>query len=599
MAHPAPLRLAVLAALATTGCTVQLANPLITLDPSGLPGVAPTPDPVRPSLPPLPPRPTDPDGNGCEELGAGSPSIVFPGPEPVACPAIYPPPPGCEPGARQGVYGEFAGLRAPAVFKALKDARAVRERLKAIYYMGPHQPGASDVVVALPVPVQAPAEAAPGAAQRRVVQTLPLPSDYLWSCLREGYPELAQAFLAGQPPIVAPSPPPEPEPWSPEPCLYAPGQTVLLSGAVFDGQGTPFSREVEVRVASPDYGFNATAEVVDGQWQVAGAPAGVRLQVTAVHLPSGEARRRFVVPQAAFVDCGEEGFATVNFGGPPTDADPLGHRYAMEAAAPEVPTARTALTLRVFDVAGRPLPGAVVTLRTLAGKQGYKRSLPVRPASGPVPVLMAFRGLQQTSATVLVDDGEVVVAPRPPVAPPPEAAVVAATFEDVPADEPLEAYVEAPGHSPRQRTLAPLRASRPYTLAFGGPATRQDPLAPQFGLVPVPTVPDPRLVVVSGQVFAQATGAPVNGGGVRFVVEGGRAPYVEAQPLSEEGTYTFKGVPAGSSGLLVVEAPGFERVTRRVFTGVGREAFTFNFGGPSTRLDPLAPAFGLVELIRE
>jgi hypothetical protein len=588
MARPTSFRLAVLAALATTGCTVQITNPLVNVDPNVLPTVAPT-------RPPQPLRPTDPDGNGCDELGAGSPSIVFPMPEPKACPAIYPPPPGCEPEAMRGVYGEFAGLRAPAVFKKLQDAEAVRERLRAVYYMDRPRPAST---TAQPMPGAA-VGVVPGreplAAQQRVLlrtppavpRTLPAP-DYLWSCLQAGYPELCQAFLDGEN-AVTPPVEPTPEPWFPEPCLYGPSQTVTLSGAVFDGQGTPFPGEVEVRVATADFSFNAKAEVVDGQWQVSGAPAGARLQVTAVHTPSGEARRRFVVPQAAFVDCGQEGFATVNFGGPTSDADPLGHRYAMGVSAPDKATSRTALTLRVFDVAGQPVPGAMLTLRALGDQQGYKRSLPAGAVAGKVPVPLAFRGLQQER-----DEPNGMVATSP-VARRPAIAIASATFDDVPAEVPLEVLAEAQGFQSVVRIVQPLTATRPHIFSLGGPATRQDPVAPQYALVPIVEQPVEARVTVGGVVFRQDSGKPVGAGVVRLVTEGGDR---DEAPLSQEGTYTFKGVKPRTVAVLTVEAPGFEPMRRKVRIGA-RPELTFNFGGTSTKTDPLAPSFGLVERIAE
>jgi hypothetical protein len=588
MARSTSFRLAVLAALATTGCTVQITNPLVNVDPNVLPSVAPT-RPPRPLEPPSPfdlALPTDPDGNGCDELGAGSPSVVFPMPEPKACPAVYPPPPGCEPEAVRGVYGEFAGLRAPAVFKKLRDAEAVRERLRAIYYKGRPRPAMTS---APPMPGTVPGREPRAAQQRGLLLTPPAP-DYLWSCLQRGYPELCQAFLDGEigvrPPIE-----PTPEPWFPEPCLYGPSQTVTLSGTVFDGQGTPFPGEVEVRVATADFSFNAKAEVVDGQWQVSGAPAGARLQVTAVHTPSGEARRRFVVPQPAFVDCGQEGFATVNFGGPANDADPLGHRYAMGVSAPDKATTRTALTLRVFDVAGQPVPGAMLTLRALGDQQGYKRSLPAGAVAGLVPVPVAFRGLQQERD----EPNGMVAVTTSPVVDRPAIAIASATFDDVPAEVPLEVLAEAQGFQSVVRIIQPLSATRSHVFSLGGPATRQDPVAPQYALVPIAEQPVETPVTVVGAVFRQDSGKPVGAGVVRLVTEGGAR---DEAPLSPEGMYTFKGVKPRTVAVLTVEAPGFEPMRRKVRIGA-RPELTFNFGGVSTKTDPLAPSFGLVERIAE
>lgn len=582
-------RLLLLGAIASPGCTVQITNPNVSVNPNVVGPVIP-----KPTLAP------NPQEDSCVTLGSSSASFVFPKAEPRACPAIYPPPPGCQ-GEDRGVYGEFAGLRAPVAFQGLPDAAAVRARLQRIYNQNLIYN--QDQPTRLPPPL---GETRPGrepeargAAGTRVLM-LSIAQRSPWECLQEAYPELAQAFLA---PSVTPTPPVpsvppiviEPEPWFPLPCFIEQGQTVTLAGGVYDGQGTPFQAEVEVRVSTADFSYSAESKVVDGRWEVSGAPAGVRLQVTAVHVPSGESRRRFVVPQAAFADCGQPGFATVNFGGRTSDADPLGPRYAMAVSAPEQRRETTALTVLVYDVAGQPLRSAAVTLRSLNPDAGYSRTANVAgEAGGEVYSPMQLGGgLVSNPGSSIISSGGAVAA-RPPAPPAP----AAFTFEGVPTDTPLELRAQAPGFHEVLRLVDPLSAERRHRFAFGGPATRTDPMAPQYGLIPVEVQPIESRVTVTGRVFRQADGAPVREGTVRLGLEAGGAATMQETTISPDGTYRFEGLTARTRASITVDVPGFESMTRLV--RIGRmDVATFNFGGPATKTDPLAAAFGLVETIRD
>ncbi|MEB3198317.1 MAG: carboxypeptidase-like regulatory domain-containing protein, partial [Candidatus Sericytochromatia bacterium] len=520
-------------------------NPLVNVD--------------RPDVPKPPVTISGTDG--CERFGPDSPSFVIPAGSDRVCPMIYPPPPGCD-AASLNLYGEFAGLRAPAEFRSLPDGAAVRGRLREIYT----QSGGVPMVGTAGGAMGAPGSTSASEGTYRLKLTPPLAKRRMtaWECLQTGYPELAQAFLDGEGP-VSPPPPPEPpiavepqpdwppvsEPWFPVPCVPGPSQTVVLSGHVFDEQGVPFRDEVEVRVASRDFGFLRDVTVVDGRFEVPDAPAGVRLEVTVRHVPSGESRRRFVTPLATFQDCGQPGFATLNFGGTRTDTDPLGHRYPLAAKAPVLKQEPARLKGEIYDLTGKLVPDAAVTLLSL-GAQAVK--LQTRTS--------AERG--------------------------------AYSFEAVPADEAVELTVSHPDYLPVVRTLPPVAAGDGGYAHFGGKATREDPLAPQFALVKrLQEAPAAVFVSVGGKVRApQAKVQLPPAGVVRLEGESDQGPFKQEAKLDSSSNYTFDKVPARLRGTLTVEAPGYEKVMRLV--RVGRQAATFHFGA-SDRSDPQGDAYGLVE----
>lgn len=346
-----------------------------------------------------------------------------------------------------------------------------------------------------------------------------------------------------------------PEWFVPPPCRPADTSRVSLGGTVFDEQGVPFPDGVEVRVSTRGFAFNTTVKVMDGRYWVYDAPAGEKLEITAVHEATGEARRRFVTPAAVYDDCGPNGFAVVNFGGPKTADDALGHRYPLPTVESgyERKAETATVTGRVYDIGGNEIDARVTVTSLLA----------------EVPF----------EATVDTAGGAYVV-------------------NDVPPGVPCEIRVEHPSYHARARAdvFFPGEGGRKGNVVnFGGDPTLEDPYAPQYALAPVPPETITRPVAVKGHV-ENIDGDVVTLGVVRARSLEPQVPFEAKAEIRQDGSYSFDAVPGGVEIEFVLEAQGYEPIFRyeRLHTDAG---VYVNFGGGSEAEDPEGESYALVETI--
>jgi hypothetical protein len=359
-------------------------------------------------------------------------------------------------------------------------------------------------------------------------------------------------------PSATPSPRPTTGVWfppPPPPCLPAAASQVALSGTVFDEQGVPFPDGVEVRVSTKGFAFNTTVYVTDGRYWVTGAPAGEKLEITALHQATGEARRRFVTPAAEFDDCGPNGFAVVNFGGPKSADDPLGHRYPLPTVESTYERKQDGTTVSgaVYDIAGNPMD-ARITLTSLLAETPF-------------------------TATVDAQGGRYVV-------------------NQVPAGVPMEIRAEADGYSARARADVFFEGEggrKGNVVNFGGDPSVEDPYAPQYALAPTPPEDLVRPVAVKGQV-ATIDDEVVTVGVVHARSLDPAVPFEAKAEIDRSGTYAFSNVPAGVEIEFTLEAPGYEPIFRYERLWLDRGVY-INFGGGSEQEDPEGESYALVETI--
>lgn len=399
-----------------------------------------------------------------------------------------------------------------------------------------------------------------------------------WACFNKFYPGAATVYQALKGsvtlprPRVTPTPRPVPTPspvptviatsqpailpawFVPPPCRPSAQSQLSLSGTVFDEQGVPFPDGVEVRVSTRGFAFNTTVQVSDGRYWVYGAPAGEKLEITAVHQASGEARRRFVTPAGSFNDCGPQGFAVVNFGGPKSPDDALGHRYPLPTVDSTYKQERAVVSGQVYDIGGNPMEDVTVTLTSLLADVPYK-------------------------ATVQTAGGAYVV-------------------NEVPTGVPIEIRVEHPSYHARARAdvfFAGDAGRKGNVVNFGGDPSIEDPYAPQYGLAPLPpdTITGP--VPVKGLV-ENIDGKPVTAGVVYARSQEPGVPFEAKAAIGPDGAYHFDSVPGGIEIEFTLEAPGYEPMVRYERLGLERGAYV-HFGGGSEQEDPEGESYALVELV--
>lgn len=385
-----------------------------------------------------------------------------------------------------------------------------------------------------------------------------------WACFQKFYPGATTVYRAkgsiAVRPIRTPSPrpmvsrPPNWFPPPPPPCRPADQSQLSLSGTVFDEQGVPFPDGVEVRVSTRGFAFNTTVQVSDGRYYVYGAPAGQKLEITAVHQASGEARRRFVTPQTVYDACGPQGFGVVNFGGPKSADDALGHRYPLPQVESRPQQTEAVVSGRVYDIAGNALDGVSIVVTSLLSDRPF-------------------------SAKVASQGGAYVV-------------------NGVPAGVPVEIRVEHPGYSARARAdvfFAGEGGRKGNVVNFGGLPTLEDPHAPQYALAPVPPEELTRGVMVKGLVET-IDGKSVTLGVVHARSLEPEVPFEAKAEIGSDGAYHFDAIPAGVEIEFTLEAPGYEPIYR--YERLWLEGGVYiNFGGGSGQEDPEGESYALVETI--
>ena len=402
-----------------------------------------------------------------------------------------------------------------------------------------------------------------------------------WACFQKFYPGAVTVYQGkggkgasrSPRPIVPGSPTPKPSPtpmigiatappdWffppPPPPCAARDQMGFALSGSVYDEQGTPFADGVEVRVSTRGFAFNTTVKVQDGRYYVYDAPAGEKLEITVVHEASGEARRRFVTPAAVYDQCGPQGFAVVNFGGPKTADDALGHRYPLPTVESTFKRADTAVVSgQVYDIAGNPLDGVHVTFTSLSADAPYE-------------------------AQAISSQGSYVV-------------------NNVPSGVPMEIRVEHPQFHARARAdvfFAGEGGRKGNVVNFGGDPTLQDPHAPQYALAPLPPENLIRNVPVKGLVES-IDGDVVTVGVVRARSYEPKVPFEAKAEIQRDGSYAFPAVPAGVEIEFTLEAPGYEAIFRYERLWLDR-GVVINFGGGQEQDDPEGESYALVETIED
>jgi hypothetical protein len=379
-----------------------------------------------------------------------------------------------------------------------------------------------------------------------------------WACFQKFYPGAATVFLMiDQTELPPATPAPRPSAsigiWLPPPlpCRAIMASTVAINGMVFDQQGVPFASGVEVRVRNLNHSFSADAQVENGHYYVYGAPAGEKLEITAIHNDSGEARRRFVVPQAYYQDCGNEGFSVVNFGGPKSSEDAVGHRYPLPAdASTQVQSQQATVKGQAFDLWGSPLDGAQVRVTSLSPQHPFVAITQVSNGS------FAINGL--------------------------------------PAGVPVEFRCEYPGYRARARVGVFLANGRSNVVNFGGAPTIEDPQGPQYGLAPLPTEAYRRPVVLRGKV-RDIDGKVIRKGTIKVVSLEPQVPFTATVTLLD-GQYVINNLPAGIEIEFMVEADGFEPTWR--YERVRTDSALVNFGDGGDG-DPEGASYGLVEAVEE
>ncbi len=388
-----------------------------------------------------------------------------------------------------------------------------------------------------------------------------------WACFRKFFQGAVAIYQTRKGTLVVPKPTPTPtrpspppigtvlpEWFVPPPCRPTEQSQVSISGTVFDEQGVPFPDGVEVRASTRGFAFNTTVYVTDGRYYVYGAPAGEKLEITALHQASGEARRRFVTPAAVYDDCGPQGYAVVNFGGPKSADDALGHRYPLPTVASSYKQDRAVVSGQVYDIGGNAMDGVSVTLSSLLAAVPY-------------------------TATVQTSGGAYVV-------------------NDVPTGVPIEIRVEHASYHARARAdvfFAGEAGRKANVVNFGGDPTLEDPYAPQYALAPVPPESITRTVPVKGQVET-IDGEIVTLGVVRVRSLEPTVPFEAKAEIQRDGLYSFDNVPGGVEIEFTLEAPGYEPIFRYERLGLERGAYV-NFGGGSEQEDPEGESYALVETI--
>ena len=378
-----------------------------------------------------------------------------------------------------------------------------------------------------------------------------------WACFQKFYPDAVTVFMTLDQTMPPASPTPRPSAsigiWlpPPPPCREIMAGTVAINGMVFDQQGVPFASGVEVRVRNPNHSFSADAQVENGHYYVYGAPAGEKLEITAIHNDSGEARRRFVVPQAYYQDCGNEGFSVVNFGGPKSAEDAVGHRYPLPAdASAQVQSQQATVKGQAFDLWGKPIDGASVQVTSLSPEQPFK-------------------------AQAQVSNGSFVI-------------------NNLPAGVPVEFRCEFPGYRARARVGVYFANGRSNVVNFGGAPTIEDPQGPQYGLAPLPTEEYRKPVVIKGMV-RDIDGKVIRTGLIKVVSLEPEVPFSATATLVD-GQYVFNNLPAGIEIEFMITADGFEPTWR--YERVRKEGGAVNFGDGGEG-DPEGEAYGLVETVEE
>lgn len=383
-----------------------------------------------------------------------------------------------------------------------------------------------------------------------------------WACFQKFFPGATKVFMIkrdGRPRPNETAMPTSPRPttmigiWEPPPppCRPVSAGTVAINGMVFDQQGVPFATGVEVRVRNPNHSFSQDAIVENGHYYVYGAPAGEKLEITAVVQDSGEARRRFVVPQAYYQDCGNEGFSVVNFGGPKSAEDAVGHRYPLVGdAQTQVKNQTTLVSGQVFDIWGGQLDGVTIVATSLDADAPYK-------------------------ATATTSNGAWVM-------------------NNVPAGVPVEFRCEYPNYRARARVGVFFAGGKRNVLNFGGDPTIEDPQGPQYGLALLPPETYRKPVVITGKV-RDIDGKVVRTGKITIVSLAPEVPFSATISLLD-GQYVVNNLPAGIEFEFMLEASGFEPTWRYERVRAGGGEINFGEGGDG---DPEGEYYGLVEEVED